>query len=124
MNALDVLWVGLAGSLGAVARFAADGAVRGRLATDAPVGTVLVNLSGSLILGFVTGLVLYHSAPSTLSLVLGAGFCGGYTTFSTASFETVRLVQRGEYRAALATTLATFFGSVALAGIGLVLASL
>lgn len=124
MNVTDLVEVGLAGGVGAVARFVVDGAVRARVASRIPVGTVLINLSGSLLLGFLTGLVLYHHAPAELTLVAGTGFCGGYTTFSTASFETVRLLQDGDVRAAALNGGVTLAGALAVAGIGLALASL
>jgi hypothetical protein len=80
MNLADILWVGLAGTLGAVARFSVDGAMRSRATTTLPIGTLTINLTGSLLLGILTGLITFHAAPSTLTLVAGTGFCGGYTT--------------------------------------------
>lgn len=124
MNLADILWVGLAGSLGAATRFVIDGSVRARARTRVPAGTVLVNLSGSLVLGVLTGLVVFHHAPTAVTLVGGAGFCGGLTTFSTASFETVRLVQRGEFGAAAVNTGVTLAGTVAAAAAGMALASI
>lgn len=124
MNLADILWVGLAGSLGAAARFVIDGTVRARVRTRVPAGTVLVNLSGSLVLGVLTGLVVFHHAPTAVTLVGGAGLCGGLTTFSTASFETVRLVQRGEFGAAAVNTGVTLAGTLAAAAAGMALASL
>ncbi len=124
MRPADILWVGLAGSLGAAARFVIDGAVRARVRTQVPAGTVLVNLSGSLLLGVLTGLVVFHHASTTLTLVGGAGVCGGLTTFSTASFETVRLIQRGELGAAAVNTGVTVAGVLVAAAAGMALASL
>lgn len=122
---LTALWqVGLAGGAGALARFVVDGAFRARIATRVPAGTVVINITGSLLLGVLTGLVLFHGAPATLTLVAGTGFCGGYTTFSTASFETVRLLQTGEYRAAGTSVVVTVAGALAAAGVGLALTSL
>lgn len=122
MNVGDVLAVGGAGCLGAVARFALDGAVRHRVATAVPVGTMAINLSGSLLLGLLTGLVAFHQVPADLNLVAGSGFCGGYTTFSTASFETVRLLQEGRHRAAMMSGAGTALGALAAAAVGLGLA--
>lgn len=124
MNVADIAWVGVAGSAGAVARFALDGTVRNRVTSLVPVGTLAINLSGSLLLGVLTGLVLYHGAPATVTLVGGTGFCGGYTTFSTASFETVRLLQDGQRRAALISVGGTLLGALGAAGAGLALAAL
>ncbi len=124
MNLADIIWVGLAGSLGAGARFVIDGAVKARVRTRVPAGTVLVNLSGSLVLGVLTGLVVFHHAPTAVTLVGGAGVCGGLTTFSTASFETVRLVQRGDFAAATINTGVTVAGALAAAAVGMARASL
>lgn len=124
MNAADVVWVGLAGSVGAVARFVLDGVIRSRWAATVPAGTVTINLTGSLALGVLTGLVVFHAAPGTLSLVAGTGFCGGYTTFSTASFETVGLLRRDRPGPAAFNALFTVLGALAAAAAGLALASL
>ena len=83
MNVTYIVWVGLAGSLGAAARFMTDGFIRARLSSRIPIGTISINLSGSLLLGVLTGLVVFHHVTSTLTLVVGSGFCGGFTTFST-----------------------------------------
>ena len=114
----------LAGGVGAGARFVADGAVRGRWAADFPLGTLLINVSGSLLLGVLTGLVLFHQSPADLRLVLGTGFCGGFTTFSTASFETVRLVQQRLVGRAALYSLATLGLTVLAGAAGLALAHL
>ena len=113
-----VLWVALAGGVGAVARFMLDGLVRYRVASF-PVGTVLINVTGSFVLGLVTGLTLAHVVPEELRLVVGTGFCGGYTTFSTASFETVRLVEQSRVGAALLNGVGTLVVTVCVAGLGL-----
>ena len=113
-----VLWVALAGGVGAVARFVLDGLVRFRVASF-PVGTVLINVTGSFVLGLVTGLTLAHVVPEELRLVVGTGFCGGYTTFSTASFETVRLVEQRRVGAALLNGVGTLVVTVCVAGLGL-----
>jgi CrcB protein len=114
-----VLWVALAGGVGAVARFVLDGLVRSRVASWFPVGTVVVNVTGSFVLGLVTGLALAHVVPDELRLVVGTGFCGGYTTFSTASFETVRLVEQRRVGAALVNGVGTLVVTVCVAGLGL-----
>jgi len=113
------LWVALAGGLGAVARFVGDGLVRTRLSAAFPVGTVLINVSGSFTLGLVSGLVLAHAAHDGLRLVVGTGFLGGYTTFSTASFETVRLVEQRRVGLALLNGVGTLITTVCAAAAGL-----
>lgn len=124
MKELSLLWVALAGSAGACARFLADGAIRARTGSRVPIGTVVINLSGSLLLGILTGLVVFHNASTTLTLVAGTGFCGGFTTFSTASFETVRLLQQGEIGAAGTNVAVTVVGTLAAAALGMAIASL
>lgn len=82
--------VALAGGVGAALRFVVDGLVA-RRRPPLPLGTVLINVSGSFLLGLLTGLALDHSGLDGLKLVLGTGLLGGYTTFSTASVEAVTI---------------------------------
>ncbi len=124
MSFADIVWVGLAGSLGAAARFVTDGTIRARASRAVPVGTLVINLSGSLLLGVLTGLVVFHHVTTTLTLIAGTGFCGGFTTFSTASFETVRLLQRGQLAAAGVNVGLSVCGTLAAAAAGMALASL
>lgn len=119
MSAAVVLALGVAGGLGSVARFVLDGAIRSRMRGPFPVGTMAVNITGSLLLGLLTGLVLGAALPHTWTLIGGTGFLGGYTTFSTASNETVRLLQDGRIRAALLCGLGTASTAFAAAGLGL-----
>ncbi|WP_024793717.1 fluoride efflux transporter CrcB [Tomitella biformata] len=121
---MTALWLACAGSAGAVARFMLDGAVRARWRPDFPWATIAVNVSGSLLLGIITGLALWHGEPSQVRAIIGVGFCGGYTTFSTASVETVRLLQRGRYWAGAGNAFGTLAVTVAAAAVGLTLASL
>jgi fluoride exporter len=118
-----VVWVALAGAAGALARFVVDGAVRTRWAPAFPWATLAINVSGSLVLGLVTGIVLFDDAPNLVRTVVGTGFCGGYTTFSTASFETVRLVQNGRLGAAVLNGAGTLLLTVGAAGAGLALSA-
>jgi fluoride exporter len=109
----------LAGGAGALARFVADGLVRTRLGRIFPWGTFLINISGSLLLGIIAGLVLHHHASATFKLILGTGFCGGYTTFSTASFETVRLIEEQRFWSAVLYAGGGLLCILAAAAIGL-----
>ncbi len=96
-----IVVMALAGGLGAATRFVLDGLLRARIRTVGSVGTVVVNVSGAFCLGVVAGMVAVRVVPAELLLVGGTGFLGGYTTFSTASFETVRLIQQRRTRLAL-----------------------
>jgi len=86
-----MVWAGvvLIGGAGSVLRYVIDGAIASRTAGAFPYGTLVVNLSGSVLLGFVTGLALSHNA----ALLAGTAAVGSYTTFSTWMFETQRLAE-------------------------------
>jgi CrcB protein len=109
----------LCGAVGAVARFTIDAAFRRRFATNFPWPTVLINITGSLLLGVLTGLLMHHHTGKDTVLLVGTGFCGGYTTFSTAMFETVRLIQQSAWRLVLANVVATVILTSAAAAVGL-----
>ena len=113
-----------AGALGAPARYLVDGAIGDRTEGVFPWGTFVVNATGSFALGLLTGLALYHALPATPKLVLGTGFCGAYTTFSTFSFETVRLIEEGAVNEAVRNSLGTLVVGAAAAAAGLALAAL
>ena len=123
------LVVALAGGAGAVARLVVDGEVRARLAvtrlggSSLPWATGFVNVTGSLLLGLVTGAVLLAGAPTALQQVVGTGFCGGYTTFSTASVESLRLLRERRWAAAATATVVPTALCLAAAGLGLALGS-
>ena len=121
---MTALWVALAGSAGALARFGLDGAVRRRWPTTFPWATLVVNVTGSLLLGVVVGLVLFSGEPDALRTVVGTGFCGGYTTFSTTSVETVRLLQDGRRRQAAGNAVGSLLLTVLAGGAGLALTRL
>ena len=124
MTALLVLAVAAAGGVGAVARLVLDGLLRARVRIAYPLGTTVINVTGSFLLGLVTGLALDHGLPAEWRAVLRTGFLGGYTTFSTASYETVRLAQQRRYRAALVNGVGMLVLALAAAGLGLWLAEL
>ncbi len=117
------LWVVLAGSAGAVSRFVLDGVIRSRLKTEFPYATVVINVVGSAILGVVAGLVTFRSAPEQVQAIVGVGFCGGFTTFSTASVETVRLLERRRYGSAAYNAVGTALTTTAVAGVAMVVAA-
>lgn len=118
LAAVHVLAIALAGGAGAATRFVVDGLIVARARTALPVATLLVNESGSLLIGLLTGAALFHGLGPAWLVVTATGFCGGYTTFSTAMIETVRLVQSGEWRWAVANALGTLLLCVAAAAVG------
>ena len=120
MTPVLVLALALAGGVGAMARFVIDGLIRDHGPGDHPIGTMIINLSGSLLLGFIAGLTL-AGLPVAVQTVAGTGFCGGYTTFSTACVETVRLLQQRRWAGALTHGLGTVVLACPLALIGLVI---
>ncbi|WP_306171768.1 fluoride efflux transporter CrcB [Microbacterium oleivorans] len=112
----------VAGGVGAGIRYVIDIVVtRGRREAF-PVGILVVNVSGSALLGLITGLGTIV-APDWLA-VLGVGLLGGYTTFSTMSVDTVRLARRGRRDWALVNLVGTVVAAVVAAAIGLTLGGL
>ena len=116
------IWIAAAGGVGAVGRFVADGLLRAVLGRTFPWATVVINVSGSFLLGFLTGIALRHPAGADVKLILGTGFCGGYTTFSTASFETARLVEEHRARAAALYVVTSLGLGLGFCALGLVAA--
>jgi len=119
-------WAGVsaAGAVGAVCRFELDALVHDRTDGVFPWGTFLINMTGSLLLGLITGAALYHGFPTTPRIILGTGFCGAYTTFSTWTFETVRLLEEGAVRKALLNAVLSLAVGSGAAALGLALAAL
>lgn len=112
----QLLAVGLGGAAGSVARYAVALWLNPRLAAF-PLGTLAVNLSGGLAIGAALA-VLERHPDAAWRLWLVTGFCGGYTTFSAFSAESLQLVQRGEPGLALLHTLAHVAGALAAAALG------
>ena len=120
---MTLLGVAVAGSLGALARYLVDGAMQDRVEGILPWGTLAVNVSGSLVLGVIAGLALYHGLPGMPRSILGTGFCGAYTTFSTFAYETTRLVEEGSRASALVNIAANTAFGLAAAAVGLSVAA-
>jgi CrcB protein len=116
-----VLVVAAAAFLGAISRYLVDIAVRRRTAARWPAGTLVVNMTGSLALGFLVGVGLHHGSGGTVHTTLGTGFLGAYTTFSTFSYETVRLLEGGGRRRAALNVLVSVVGGMAAVTAGLAL---
>jgi CrcB protein len=118
------LAVAASGGLGAVLRALLIHHVSIRRPDPLPVGTIAVNVSGSLVLGVLTGLSLYHGlGPHQLS-ILGVGLCGGYTTWSTASWESLHLVRTGHRSEAVLYTFGGLVLCLAAAAAGIALGGL
>jgi CrcB protein len=112
-----VLLVG--GAIGAPTRYLVDGWVQDRVSGVFPWGTFVINISGSLLLGIVTGLALYHGLGDLPKIAIGTGFCGAYTTFSTFSYETVRLLEEGSVGLAAGNAFGSVAAGLVAAGLGL-----
>jgi len=119
-----VAGLAVAGALGAPVRYLLDGFVQDRTESVMPLGTLVINVSGSFLLGVLAGLALYHAFPSTPKAILGTGFCGAYTTFSTFTHETVRLAEERAFGTAARNVLASLVLPALAAGAGLALAAL
>lgn len=116
--------VALAAGIGAVLRYVVDQLVQRRARGDFPYGTLVVNVSGSFLLGLVTGLAMHRGLASTPSLIIGTGLAGGYTTLSTWAWETLALAETGDRLEASANVLGSFAAGLAAAAAGLGLALL
>lgn len=102
------------GAFGAVLRYLTDLLVQSRHASRMPWGTFTVNVAGSFVLGLIAAT---YAGSGTAYALWGTGFCGGLTTFSTFSFETVRLGESGAVRTAVLNvglSLVGGFGAVCL----------
>ena len=115
-RALELLVIAVAGGAGAGLRYVLDRVIGTRGRGGFPLGILVVNVTGSLALGVLTGLGAVV-APQ-LALVLGTGLLGGYTTFSAVSVDSVLLAERGRWRDAAADLLGTLALSVAAAALG------
>jgi CrcB protein len=118
------LGISLAAGLGAVLRYVVDLAVQYRSRGDFPYGTLLVNITGSFLLGLTTGLALHHGLPSSATLIIGTGLAGGYTTLSTWAWETIALAEAGDLLEGSLNILGSFAAGLAAAALGLGLATL
>lgn len=121
MSAGLLLAVAIGGLVGAPMRYLVDRAITTRTTSVRPWGTVVVNISGSLLLGLLAGLALAHHLPLTMSALLGDGFCGAYTTFSTFTYETVRLVEDGDILEAATNVGVSVVAGLAAAAAGVAL---
>ena len=115
---MTVLLVLLGGAVGAPVRYVTDWAVQRRHGTSYPWGTWTVNVAGSFVLGVVAA-----SGPSWVTTLVGTGFCGALTTFSTFGYETVRLSEEGETATAIGYVVGSVAAGLAAAALGWALGS-
>ncbi|HWL99943.1 MAG TPA: fluoride efflux transporter CrcB [Nocardioidaceae bacterium] len=119
MSAL--LWVALGSALGAPTRYVLDQLVQSRHERAFPWGTFTVNVTGSFALGVLVALASRQSVESWLVAAVGFGFLGSYTTFSTFTWETMRLVEEGAGLAACLNVVASIGAGAGAAAGGLLL---
>ena len=113
------LAVAAGGLVGAPSRYLLDRAITGRAESDRPWGTFVINVTGSLLLGFLTGLTMTGHLSEVGKALLGTGFCGAYTTFSTFTFESVRLLEDGRIVDAVGNVVISVALGLAAAAAGL-----
>ncbi|MEU9200793.1 fluoride efflux transporter CrcB [Streptomyces sp. NPDC048332] len=116
------LLVIIGAAVGAPLRYLTDRAVQARHDTVFPWGTFTVNVSGCLVLGLLTGAAAAGAASSHLQLLLGTGLCGALTTYSTFSYETLRLAESGARLYAAANAVASVVAGLGAAFAGVALA--
>ncbi|GGT26327.1 MULTISPECIES: fluoride efflux transporter CrcB [Streptomyces] len=115
---MNWLLVIVGAAVGAPLRYLTDRAVQSRHDTVFPWGTFAVNVTGSLILGLLTGAVAAGAASSHLQLLLGTGLCGALTTYSTFGYETLRLAEDGAKSYAAANVVASVVAGLGAAFAG------
>jgi CrcB protein len=118
------LWVAGGAALGANARYWLGAWVLSRFGSNFPWGTLLINVTGSMLIGLYLGLDERQGFPMSWRLFFAIGICGGYTTFSTFSWETLRLIQDGNLSKAFGYVLASSLLTVAACWAGFTLTKL
>ncbi|WP_329196924.1 fluoride efflux transporter CrcB [Streptomyces sp. NBC_01435] len=119
---MNWLLVIVGAAVGAPLRYLTDRAVQSRHDSVFPWGTFTVNVSGSLVLGLLTGAVAAGAASSHLQLLTGTGLCGALTTYSTFSYETLRLAEDGAGSYAVANVVGSVAAGLVAAFAGVALA--
>jgi fluoride exporter len=110
---LKLFLIALFGAIGTLARYGLQGLVQTRMGTTFPYGTLLINLTGCLLLGFIGQLTLNRMLISSeLRIAIAVGLFGGYTTFSSFGWETAKMLEDGEWLRAT-----TYVGASVIAGL-------
>ena len=123
-----MILIALGGGLGALIRYLVDTAVntaarRRWPKLGLPLGTALINITGSLLLGLFAGWLMFRTGDASWKLAIGTGLLGGFTTFSTASVEAARLIIAGRWQAAIVHALGMMIAALGAAGLGVWLTS-
>lgn len=118
---LEVVVVGIAGSLGSLARYLLGRFVVERVNIRFPLGTFLINISGAFLIGLIFALTAHKVIRPELQLFLATGFLGGYTTFSTMNWEGVQLARGGDSFLSLAYLAGSCLLGLLAATLGLLL---
>lgn len=123
---MSYLLLALGGALGALCRYHGGRIIHSRIATTFPLGTFVINLSGSFLLGLLAGLLGRHPGwlVEDFNLLFGIGFCGAYTTFSSFAFETIQLWRQDQHRHAIANLLGQPLLGSCVAWLGLLIGSI
>jgi len=119
---VTLLLVAIGAAVGAPLRYLTDRAVQARSGSGLPWGTLAVNVAACLVLGTLTGAVLAGAADDPVRALVGTGFCGALSTYSTFSWETLRLAETGRGRAALANALGSVAAGYVAVVVGLAVA--
>lgn len=118
----ELVWVCCGGALGSAARYLTGVWAARALGPTFPYGTLAVNLLGSFVISIVLKLALTGGVSPSVRLFLATGVLGGFTTYSSFNYETLRLVEEGSFGLAAANVVATVVGCLLAGGLGLLLA--
>lgn len=119
-----MIWlIGLGGSLGAAARYLLSNFIlrKSKSIQPFPLGTWIINISGSFILGVLANFHLADKIDDWLWYFVGVGFCGAYTTFSTFGYEVINLIQAKEFNLAIVYVVLSVVVGVISASIGFII---
>jgi fluoride exporter len=118
------LFVGAAGSIGALARYLLGRFIAERVTSQFPLGTFVINITGAFVIGLLSALLAHKLISPIVQLTLATGFLGGYTTFSTMSWEGMQLARSGSTRTSIIYLGGSLLCGLAAAALGLALGGL
>ena len=121
---MKIFLIALFGAIGTLARYGLQGVVQLRMGSGFPYGTLLINLTGCLLLGFIGQITLNRMLISAdMRMAIAVGFFGGYTTFSSFGWETAKMLEAGEWLRATTYVAASVFAGLLLSVAGIRLAN-